>query len=321
MSTRRTDITRKKAHELSQSGVEPALIGIDWGTSSFRAWLMAEDGRILAKVKQGTGILAVPENNFEAAFETAVGGWFHARPDMPVLASGMITSRNGWIETTYLPLPTGVSELAEALTPYRTTKGRQIYFVAGTSINPIDSLPDVIRGEETEIIGHLGEKDAGLFIMPGTHSKWVQAHEGKLVAFATVMTGELYGLLMRDSSIRRLATIGDFNPKAFVRGVRVALEAHRSILATIFSARTLVLFSKLAGEDVADYLSGLLIGEEIRSELALHDKKTPIGVVGRGDLSQRYALALREAGVKAESLAPSMAYLGHLKIAKQAGLL
>ncbi len=151
------------------------LIGIDWGTSSFRAWLMGDAAAVLAEIPSGPGILAVPGGDFDAAFQTALGPWLAATPDLPVIASGMITSRNGWVETPYLPLPLDATALADALTTHRTRNGHTVHFVTGAIQNPHDGRPDVMRGEETEIIGHLAAGGGdGLFVLPGTHSKWAR---------------------------------------------------------------------------------------------------------------------------------------------------
>lgn len=295
------------------------LIAIDWGTSSFRAWLMGDGGAVLDEIPSGPGILSVADGDFDTAFEKALAPWFANGP-LPVIASGMITSRNGWVETPYLPLPLDAQALARAITPHKTALGRQVHFVTGAVRNPDDGLPDVMRGEETEIIGHLNESDMrdGLFVLPGTHSKWAVVTDGQLTGFDTCMTGEVFGLLRKQSILGRLALDAPFDEAAFGRGVDAG-KTDGALLARIFSARSLALMDRLEAGEIADYLSGLLIGDEVAAALAKANSK--VTIIGRGDLAERYQLALSQLGAEAEIAPPGMARAGLWKIAELAGVI
>lgn len=298
-----------------------ALIAIDWGTTSFRAWQISSEGEAVGEIASPSGILSVKDGAFDAAFESLLGDWLDASPDAPVIASGMITSRTGWVETPYAPLPTGERALAGELRPHVTCRGRVVHFVTGTASNPADGLPDVMRGEETEVIGHLaasGDGDA-LIVLPGTHSKWVRTVNGEITAFETFMTGELYAVLLGHSILGRLMTQGAACPEVFRQGVEVA-RSDGSILGKLFSARSKVLFNRLRPNEVAEYLSGLLIGEEVRTGLSRYGMERPITVVGRGDLAERYVAAFALYGAKVKSTEPGMARRGLYRIAQQAGL-
>ena len=299
------------------------LIAIDWGTSSFRAWALAADGTIRDEMARKAGILSVSDGDFDAAFAAALGPWLVSAPNAPILASGMITSRNGWCETPYLPLPLRAGDLAAALTPFATRSGRVVHFVTGTARNPEKGLPDVMRGEETELVGHLaaGGSGSGVFVMPGTHCKWALAENGALIDFETYMTGEVFAVLSAHSILGRLMVPeAPFVPEAFVQGVETSRAARTSILGRIFSARALALFDRLAPEAIADYLSGLLIGEEVRSGLAVHGAPQTVTVIGRGDLADRYAQAFDIFGTGVIRAQQGMARLGLLEIARKAGL-
>ena len=301
----------------------PALIAMDWGTSSFRAWLMAADGAVLDEVRTPAGILTVADGRFDDAFEAEIGGWLAVRPELPVIASGMITSRNGWHETPYLPLPAAAGQLAANLQPFVTRAGRTIHFVTGLARLDADAPPDVMRGEETELVGHIAGSACrgGLYVMPGTHSKWVTAADGEIRAFDTVMTGEVFALLRRQSILGRLAEDGPFRPAAFVAGVRAAAVSEGSLLSLIFSARTLALFDRLAAGEVPDYLSGLLIGDEVRAGLHRHAGAGAPTIIGRDDLAERYRLAFAAFGCEAAMAEPGMARRGLLEIGRLAKLL
>jgi 2-dehydro-3-deoxygalactonokinase len=264
------------------------LIGIDWGTSSLRAYRMDEHGRILDTRVRPWGVRQLPVGGFDAALADVVQDW----PDLPRLACGMVGSRNGWHEVPYLPLPLGAAELGAALTECRGADGKPLYIVCGLS-NPLG--PDVMRGEETQLFGALARMPnlaaCSTWLLPGTHSKWASVRHGKVIDFATVMTGELFALL-RQHSI--LATdVGSAVPdtEAFARGVIAARDSGAAGgWSRLFSARALMLGGALAPESVPDYLSGLLLGEEFRSALAEQRfaLDQPVQLIGEEALCARY---------------------------------
>lgn len=294
-----------------------ALIGIDWGTTAFRAWRMGPGGAVLDHVADGPGILAaaaVP-GGFAEALRDRIGGWMDGAP---VIASGMIASRNGWVETPYLPLPLDARALAENLALHEG-----VHFVTGAVSDPDGPAPDVMRGEETEIIGHLaGGGGDGLFVLPGTHSKWAWTRGGALTAFRTVMTGEVFAALRDHTILGRLIRPGPGRPEpggddAFRRGVRAG-QQDGALLGRIFSARTLALMDRLPPDRIADYLSGLLIGDEVAQGLRGADG--PVTIIGRGDLAARYRMALDQMGRAAAVAPPGMARRGLWEIARMGGL-
>jgi 2-dehydro-3-deoxygalactonokinase len=300
------------------------LIAIDWGTSSFRAWAMTAAGEVLDGRDLPCGILSIEGGDFDAAFESAVGDWLNAAPDTPVIASGMITSRNGWLETPYLAMPADAAALAGALVSLMTRRGRAVHFVTGLARDAESGLPDVMRGEETELVGHVAAGGCdGLYVLPGTHSKWARIAGGAIIDFETYMTGEMFAVLLEHSILGRLAVQGVPSQAAFGEGVRVGGRDGLSILSAAFSARTLPLFGRLPGADVAEYLSGLLIGAEVAAGLARHGARgsAPVTVIGRGDLARRYTAALSAAGAEVILAEPGRARRGLVAIARRAGMI
>jgi 2-dehydro-3-deoxygalactonokinase len=305
-----------------------ALIGLDWGTTSFRAYRLDPAGAVLEAKSAPAGILRVPEGDFEAVFEREVGPWLAERPALPVIVSGMITSRQGWVEVPYCPCPAGGAEIAAALLRHETRSGRTIHFVPGLSIIGADGVPDVIRGEETQVIGAIGgavEAAPGrrLLVLPGTHSKWALVEDGRLVWFATFMTGELFGVLKEHSILGRLMVGDGDDDAAFRRGLAYARGSGDGLLKRLFSARTLGLFGDLPESAIASYLSGLLIGTELREALACLEQPpdAELTVVGGGDLCGRYLAAIADAGLRGRPAAEDAAARGLFLIARRAGLL
>jgi 2-dehydro-3-deoxygalactonokinase len=303
----------------------PALIGIDWGTTSFRAHRIAADGAILEARTAPAGILKVQDGDFEAVFERELGPWLAPSPELPVVASGMITSRQGWLEVPYCPCPAGSAELASGLVRHITRAGRAVHFVPGVSLIGPDGVPDVIRGEETQIIGELGEERARrALVLPGTHSKWVLAEDGRIVWFATFMTGEVFAVLKEHSILGRLMAGEAPDEAAFARGLAYARQGRGGLLRRLFSARTLGLFDRLKANGIAAYLSGLLIGSEIAEALACLPEPPQDGeitVIGSSELAERYRIAIEHAGLRTRSGHTEASARGQLLIARAASLL
>jgi 2-dehydro-3-deoxygalactonokinase len=305
----------------------PALIGLDWGTTAFRAYRLDAGGGVLEARSAAAGILKVPEGDFEGVLEREIGPWLAAAPGLPVIASGMITSRQGWVEVPYCPCPAGSAEIAAALLRHETMAGRAIHFVPGLSIVGADGVPDVIRGEETQIIGAVGgevgaARGRRLLVLPGTHSKWAQVDDGRLVWFATFMTGELFAVLKEHSILGRMMAGERDDDAAFRRGLAYARAG--GLLKRLFSARTLGLFGALPESATASYLSGLLIGTEVQDALDCLEQP-PAGqeiiVVGGADLTGRYLTAIEHAGLRGRRAADDAGARGLFMIARAAGLI
>ncbi|WP_282159345.1 2-dehydro-3-deoxygalactonokinase [Shimia thalassica] len=298
---------------------EAVLIGLDWGTSSLRAFLIGADGDVLDEISTSQGIMHVKGRDFDAAFHGLIQNWHSAAP-LPVIASGMITSRNGWQETPYVSVPAGKDALAHALVPFTSSKGIPVHFVTGMTANH-NGAPDVMRGEETQIIGAaaMGLGD-GLYVLPGTHSKWLVVENGGIEDYKTYMTGELFGAIKNHTILGTFMEEGPFNKEGFVIGVNAGLSAGADLLHTLFHVRTMPLFDKITPEMTADYLSGMLIGAEIASGTAGGGDQ-PVTLVGRGDLTDRYEIALSIAGRESRRAPENICARGHFEIAKSAGLL
>ena len=305
----------------SDSVSEPALIGIDWGTSSFRAFLINTQGKVLERLCAPEGIMHVPGGDFDAAFERLLSPWTKTY-QLPVIASGMITSRNGWVETPYVNAPTGVDGLAKSLVEHKTKSGTTVCFVTGMTISHGD-VPDVMRGEETQIFGALatGMSD-GVFVMPGTHSKWIVVRNGQIVDYWTYMTGEVFGVLCQHTILGTLMKDGPFSEQGFRKGVEAGRKAGSNLLNYLFHVRTLPLFDKMPEDMVADYLSGMLIGAEIQGIApGLSLNETGVTSVGSSDLVNRYEIALQVFGLKSQRAPEDIVAGGHFAIASAAGLI
>lgn len=308
----------------------PALIALDWGTSSLRAFLMTADGAVLAEHDSAHGIQNLPvpgPEGFETAFTLACGDWLAAMPGLPVVAGGMVGSAQGWIEAPYVATPADATVLATRAPRVTTAAGVEIRIAPGVAHHPVGAAPDVMRGEEIQIAGALARAPEHLarsrMVLPGTHSKWVEIVDGRILGFVTYMTGELYALLRRHSILARLMpdTAAEGAPAEAAFAAGLAASADGALTHTLFSVRTLGLFVKLEADVLEDYLSGLLIGHEIRSAIAAGsaDPALPVVLIGEGRLCRRYARALRILGIEPAAELGNTAPDGLFRFARAVG--
>lgn len=298
-----------------------ALIAIDWGTTQARAWRLDADGAIRERRAVPLGLRMLRGRPFDAALAELLGPW---RGDgAPRLACGMIGSRQGWIEAPYVECPASLASLADRLVE---TPGGELTIVPGVATVDARGVPDAMRGEETQLLGAVALGESGvLAVLPGTHSKWARVDHGRVVDFATFMTGELYTLLLEHSMLGRVASgvPGDSSGEPFARGVAHGLGPGE-LAHDLFAARTLALAGELAPDDVAEWLSGLLIGREVRAGLAwAHERGAASGavrIIANDALADRYESALCDAGMPTEIAADDAAANGLWRIALQAGL-
>lgn len=294
-----------------------ALIGLDWGTTSLRAYRVAADGAVLERRESARGILNVPDGDFAAVCAETIGDWRAIAPRAPVLASGMIGSRQGWREAPYVPCPAGLGDFARG---FAEVDGVRI--VPGLSCIDGDGVPDVMRGEETQLCG-LGAAD-GLAVLPGTHSKWAVIKGGRITRFATFMTGEVFAVLRAHSILGRGMSGSAIAPGAFARGLALAATCPPGpggLLHRLFAARTLGLFEQADAAALPGILSGLLIGAEIATARGWAEGQGVAIVIGGADLAQLYRHALEQAGMSARVAPPDLAASGLVRIARAAGLI
>jgi len=330
------------------------LIGLDWGTSSLRAYLFGEAGRKLAENSAPSGVMHLErlfapgqhpisrDELFEAAFEEVCQDWLRRTPGLPVIACGMIGSTVGWKEAAYLRAPAGTHALAGALTQISRADGGLIYIVPGIFAPGVSGkrLPEVMRGEETQIAGIFGDSGSTnaadrenlLVGLPGTHSKWVQTGMGNIVSFTTFVTGELYGLLSNYSVIAKTESKSqEFSGEAFQAGMETAhgpdSEGAGGVLSTIFSTRTKSVLGELQKGQQSDYLSGLLIAEELagvervlRRDGRKLEEFSRIVFTGEPDLCARYKFASNHRHWPAVEIVADAAERGLWRLARIARL-
>ena len=265
------------------------FIAVDWGTTNRRAYRIDRDGHCAAEFADDKGVLSVAPG----AFPAAVGEIRARLGDHPLLLAGMVGSTRGWVETPYVRCPAGLDDLAGNL---RWIEPGRVAVVPGLSVSG-DGLADVMRGEEVQVFGALAAATVpptAIVCHPGTHNKWIGLADGKITAFRTVMTGEMFNLL-RGGGILAEMLAGDVVPgEAFEAGVRRGLAAP-ALTAELFTIRARVLLGELPRESAASFTSGLLIGLDLSVGLDLAGG-SDIFIMGRPELTSLYADGAAAAG-------------------------
>jgi 2-dehydro-3-deoxygalactonokinase len=275
------------------------MIGIDWGTSSLRAYRLAPDGTVRGRHEAAArGIMAIGLGGFAPALREAVGDWI-ADGEGCVLLCGMVGSRQGWVEAPYLPCPAGLADLAAATVRVPFDDPVRVRLIPGLLARDAGGVPEVMRGEETQVVGLLDAIDGGAeatLCLPGTHCKWVRVAGGRIAGFATHMTGEVFAALSAHTILARtMDAMAPPYPGAFDRGVARAKQ-RGGLLHHLFGVRALGLTGELADSEAASYFSGLLIGHEIAAALEA-GVAPPIHLAGAEALVARYARALAAFGI------------------------
>lgn len=282
-----------------------AFIAGDWGTTNARFWLCGADGAVLAH-STGPGVAPLRgTGRFPEEFAKATTGW---PTDVPAVLCGTIGANIGWREGPFRSLPARLDCGGENALRF-TEQGRNMAIVLGVSGMNTLGQPDLMRGEETQLAGvHAsgGGAGDGLYVLPGTHNKWVWLELGAITAFHTAMTGEVYAAISDNTILLTAAATPPAPGEAFDRGVRLAIEkADAGIASLLFSVRTLQVLGHLAEADAASYLSGLMIGADVSGGLALFGARAmakPVTLVGGAGLASSYARALELTGCDSQRI-------------------
>lgn len=262
-----------------------ALIGVDWGTSNLRVMRIGDGGQVADTRSDPRGAGALSPDAFPAVLAEVAGEWLEE--GLPVLVCGMAGARGRWCEMPYLPAPARLQDLAAGLAS--PDDRPDVRLVPGLKALADGQMVDVMRGEETQVMGLDLEPADHRIIAPGTHSKWISARPGRIEGYRTFVTGELFAAIRKGSILGTGMGEPGADADAFARGVERAL-IDPALTAALFSVRVETLADRLTPASAADYLSGLLIGAEVAAHV--QDCDGPITLVGADSLNVRYATAL-----------------------------
>ena len=293
------------------------FIAIDWGTTSFRAYKVDGDGTVREERSDKEGILAVTNGDFEAVLEKHLHGWDHS---LPVIAAGMITSRQGWIELPYVDCPAGPEELAKSMHIKVLASKRRVHFLTGLHLDSASLGHDVMRSEETQVFGSL-VSGAKHFVTPGTHSKWIDVVGSRITNFSTYVTGEAYAVLLKHSILGRLMNNDQEDKASFLKGVDMAFADPAGLLHSLFSVRSLGLYKAIPAEHLSSYLSGIVIGTEVAHAISNRDRNATYVILASPGIGAKYLTAMQTAGLNAVMGDPLAIVKGEAMVAKAAGVI
>ena len=275
----------------------------DWGTTRLRLSYRARATGDVVLTRCGPGIAQTdrPADTLQALIDGCDG----VEPRAPVILAGMVGSSIGWVETPYLDCPVAPDAVAQALVAFAFGT-RTAAIVPGLACTNRFDVPDMMRGEETQILGWLGQ-DAGrqqgrrLLCLPGTHSKWVVIEDGAVIAFNTSLAGEIYHLLSHHSVLlnKQSPPAVDVDA-AFLDGVdHCRRTAPAGAVHTVFAVRGLHLRGGLSDTQAARFLSGLIVASDILGAPDLFDDAaTPIDIIGAPALTALYEAAGAHLGLR-----------------------
>lgn len=288
------------------------LVGIDWGTTNRRVYLLDQQGEVIRQHADGLGILAV-QGDFRTSLADLLRHFEVDRAD--VIMSGMVGSRNGWQEVPYLSVERPILALSDAMKEIDSgLPGVRCRIVPGYRFIDRHGMPDVMRGEETQVLGALvsGASD-GWFVLPGTHSKWVAVEEGVATEIMTFMTGELFALLTQHGTLANLMQEQQTVPQAFQEGISAARNGGFTHMA--FACRALVVTGAMPAAYAYSFLSGLLIGTELHeiSRRTGSQERLTVQVIGSPTLAERYGAAMEIFGMASRAWQPDQIFLSALR--------
>ncbi len=275
-------------------------IAADWGTSNLRVWAMASDGRVIAQAESDDGMGRLDHSGFEPALIRLVGGWLPSGRVTPVVACGMVGSRQGWVEAPYRAVPDTPMDAGRMVSPTVADARIAVHVVPGLRQ---DHPADVMRGEETQIAGFLSREQGfdGVLCLPGTHCKWARLSVGQVVSFQTCMTGEIFALLSGQSVLRHSVGTEGWDDAAFMEATSDALSHPERVAGRLFGLRAEGLLHGLSPAVARARLSGLLIGMELAATRP-YWLGQDVAIIGAGRVSSAYATALGAQGVAARTV-------------------
>ncbi len=286
------------------------FVVMDWGSTNIRAFLFI-DGQQKEVKKSPEGVTVVRGPACEGAFDRLTADWFKEYGPLPVVMAGMVGSINGWADAQYLQCPVNLDELPHHLTEVKHSKGYKVRIVPGLCVKEKDNY-NVIRGEETQLVGAIKKQASRVFLMPGTHCKWVLADGARIESFRTAMTGEMHSIMMKYS----LVGLGAGDQEESAADFEAGLERgffENNIVPRLFEIRGANILGAIKPAHVGEFLSGLLIGAEIASMQKIFKftkADGALGIIANPFLTARYVKGLGLAGLESFSLEGDEAFLG-----------
>jgi 2-dehydro-3-deoxygalactonokinase len=275
-------------------------LAVDWGTTHVRCWAMAGE-EVLDTREAPFGMATLTgAPAFAKTFTSLAAAWTPARRPAPVVVCGMAGAREGWHPAAYASRDADLKDLPRAAV--RVPETAPEYDVRILPGLRQATPPDVMRGEETKLLGLVAECPgySGIVVLPGTHTKWVRLERGRVARFHTAMTGDVFAAIAEHTVLRHTLADGDPDPADFAAAVEEARQSPAALLRRAFGLRAEALLNGLAPDLARARLSGWLTGLEVVDAVRELHKPTRVALVGDEEHVERYAAALAVFNVAAE---------------------
>ncbi len=297
------------------NSVNAAWVGVDWGTTHLRAFIMDADDNLIDQISSNKGMSSLEPDDYERTLLGLLHPWLNERRCLPVYACGMVGSKQGWQETPYRTVPTSPIFGEDLVSIETDSQQISVWVLPGLSQS---DRADVMRGEETQLAGLLLAEPSysGCVCLPGTHSKWVILENGEVLAFHTYLTGELFSILSQYSVLKHSVQTQSFDTYVCVAAASAVVEKRMSLTNSLFSVRAEDLLHDVAASSSRAALSGLLIGEELADTETLWAGES-VTIIGETQLTQLYVACLQAQGGSVQIMDSTDATVAGLKLAKQ----
>lgn len=284
----------------------------DWGSSNIRMFLF-DNNKLIDSKRSDKGITVIQGNQCELLFKELCSDWFTDDNNIPITLCGMVGSINGWIETPYLNCPINLKEIHKHLCTVKNQYNFDIKIIPGLCVNKQGNF-NIMRGEETQLMGVVSDNSYNICIMPGTHCKWVLLDGSTVVDFKTAMIGEMHKLFMEKSLIGAGTPLQEKNENIFLKGLQCGFD-EGNVIFKLFECRAIRVLQKIPPQYASEFLSGLLIGSELNAITNLYglNKNTKICIVGNSNLANRYMKALNHIDLTATIIDGDKAFLDGIK--------
>ena len=263
-------------------------IAVDWGTTSFRAYLMVNND-VLENVETNDGMKFVQNQHFEETLVRIIEPWLDHKHKIEILASGMVGSKQGWIEAPYQKTPCNLNNI-QFISP--SVKDNRFHLKIFSGISQ-DNTPDVMRGEETQIAGFLYDNPNfnGSICLPGTHSKWVNLKSYNIHEFTTYLTGELYEIVKKYSILKHSLNTTRLEDEIVKSAANLIIENPSFISNKLFEIRAENLLKNSNQTSNNSKLVGYLLGIELSGSKTYWEDKDLV-IIGSSNLNKYYELIL-----------------------------
>lgn len=296
---------------------------IDWSATRLEAALVDDTDAVVDRIGTDDG-LKLAAGRHEGVLDAVLAPWRQAHGALHILAAGMVGGRSGWMEMGYVAAPAGLADIARAVRHVALANGDRLTLIPGLCDPAATPFPDVMRGEEAQLVGHGLDRDS-VVVMPGNNGKWARIGGGRIMTFRTFVTGELVALLLKHSGLAGIAAQPEGRDwRAFARGLECAAGTDRhGLLTRLFTARTGWLAGQVAPTEIGDYLRGLLIGWEFieARNAGWWQPGGAVDIVGDDDRVEDYRRAAEGLGLAARVAPDDTALRGALAIGGESMIL